>query len=134
MISEDKINKNPKFEYLKTDINDNSKTNKIDFEYIKFNEIFKNINNSNILSSHINYKENSIKINKDLDNKYKTKNIRSPTFLKIKNIKEVNGLANEVMKPSFLKTDVSLSLNNDDKDTDNYIFKDIKKYEILKKK
>ena len=134
LISEDKINKNPKFEYLKTDINDNSKTNKIDFEYIKFNEIFKNINNSNILSSHINYKENSIKINKDLDNKYKTKNIRSPTFLKIKNIKEVNGLANEVMKPSFLKTDVSLSLNNDDKDTDNYIFKDIKKYEILKKK
>ena len=54
--------------------------------------------------------------------------------MKIKNINEVNGLANEVMKPSFLKTDVSLSVNNnDDKETGNFIFKDIKKYEIIKK-
>ena len=57
-----------------------------------------------------------------------------PKFLKIKNINEVNGLANEVMKPSFLKTDLSLSVNNnDEKDFDNFIFKDIKKYEILKR-
>ena len=38
------------------------------------------------------------------------------------------------MKQSFLKTDISQSINNNnkEKDTDNFIFKDIKKYEILK--
>jgi hypothetical protein len=51
----------------------------------------------------------------------------------MKNIKEVNGLTKEVMKQSFLKTDISQSVkNNNDKDKDNFIFKDIKKYEILK--
>ena len=37
------------------------------------------------------------------------------------------------MRPSLLKTDISLSINNNnEKDIDNIIFKDMKKYEILK--
>ena len=128
------------FEHIKTDININNKSNKYDFEYIKLNSLFKNLNNSSILSKDIKNMETSSR-NKETKNKRFINNLSGakkignvPKFLKIKNINEVNGLANEVMKPSFLKTDLSLSVNNnDEKDFDNFIFKDIKKYEILKR-
>ena len=135
-------NKNSNLEHINTDtdINLNNKNNKYDFEYIKLNSLFKNLNNSNILPTGKKNVETSTR-NKEAKNKRiisnlsgmkKIKNV--PKFLKIKNINEVNGLANEVMKPSFLKTDLSLSVNiNEEKDSDNYIFKDIKKYEILKR-
>ena len=120
-----KIFKN--FEYIKTDINDVNK--KFDLEFIKLNEILKNINSTNTLS-------NSNLTNKSNDNSFKNFNIDkiSPKFLKIKTINEVNGLANEVMKPSFLKSNIYLTSNDEkDKDKDNFIFKDIKKLEILNK-
>ena len=128
------------YEHIKTDININNKSSKYDFEYIKLNSLFKNLNNSNILSKDIKNMETSNK-NKETKNKRFINNLSGakkignvPKFLKIKNINEVNGLANEVMKPSFLKTDISLSVNNnDEKDFGNFIFKDIKKYEILKR-
>ena len=89
------------------------------------------MNNSNILSAEIEEKKRN---KNNLNNKY----INSiPKLLKTKNnTNKVNGLAKEVMKPSFLKTNISLSMNNDnnkDKDKDNFIFKGIKKYEIEKK-
>ena len=120
-----KIFKN--FEYIKTDINDVNK--KFDLEFIKLNEILKNINSTNTLS-------NSNLTNKSNDNSFKNFDIDkiSPKFLKIKTINEVNGLANEVMKPSFLKSNIYLTSNDEkDKDKDNFIFKDIKKLEILNK-
>ena len=128
------------YEHIKTDININNKSSKYDFEYIKLNSLFKNLNNSNILSKDIKNMETSNK-NKETKNKRFINNLSGakkignvPKFLKIKNINEVNGLANEVMKPSFLNTDISLSVNNnDEKDFGNFIFKDIKKYEILKR-
>ena len=94
------------------------------------------MNNSNILSAEIKNTENSSKKylerqkNNNLFNKYMNS---APKFLKIKDIKKANGLANEVMKPSFLKTNISLTLNNEEKENDKYIFKDIKRYEIIKK-
>ena len=130
-------NKKSQLEHIKTDININSHhKNKLDFEYIKLNLIFKNMNNSNILSAEIKNTENSSKKylerqkNNNLFNKYMNS---APKFLKIKDIKKANGLANEVMKPSFLKTNISLTLNNEEKENDKYIFKDIKRYEIIKK-
>ena len=130
-------NKKSDLEHIKTDINLNSHhKNKLDFEYIKLNLIFKDMNNSNILSAEIKRTENSSqkyldrKKNNNLFNKYMNS---APKFLKIKDIKKANGLADEVMKPSFLKTNISLSLNNDEKDKDKFIFKDIKRYEIIKK-
>ena len=130
-------NKKSELEHIKTDINLNSHhKNKLDFEYIKLNLIFKDMNNSNILSAEIKRTENSSqkyldrKKNNNLFNKYMNS---APKFLKIKDIKKANGLADEVMKPSFLKTNISLSLNNDEKDKDKFIFKDIKRYEIIKK-
>ena len=130
-------NKKSDLEHIKTDINLNSHhKNKLDFEYIKLNLIFKNMNNSNILSAEIKNTENSSKKylerqkNNNLFNKYMNS---APKFLKIKDIKKANGLANEVMKPSFLKTNISLTLNNEEKENDKYIFKDIKRYEIIKK-
>ena len=130
-------NKKSQLEHIKTDININSHhKNKLDFEYIKLNLIFKNMNNSNILSAEIKNTENSSKKylerqkNNNLFNKYMNS---APKFLKIKDIKKANGLANEVMKPSFLKTNISLTLNNEVKENDKYIFKDIKRYEIIKK-
>ena len=116
-------------ERIKTDININDKSNKFGFDYIKLNVIFQNLNNSNILSAEIEEKKRN---KNNLNNKY----INSiPKLSKIKNnINKVNGLAKEVMKPSFLKTNISLSMNNDNnKDKDNFIFKGIKKYEIDKK-
>ena len=112
------------YEHIKTDIYSN---NKFNLEYIKLNEILKNINNSNTCSnSNLNNKsnENSFK-NSSLD-------LNNPKFLKIKNINEVNGLANEVMKPTFLKNNISLTYNNnDDNNRDkDYLFKDIKKLNI----
>ena len=110
-------------------------------EYIKLDLIFQNLNNSSILSTQKKTKENSIKNlkSKKIEKNYKNKdkkinNNGIQKFLKVKNIKEVNGLTKEVMKHSFLKTDISQSINNNnkEKDTDNFIFKDIKKYEILK--
>ena len=130
-------NKKSQLEHIKTDININSHhKNKLDFEYIKLNLIFKNMNNSNILSAEIKNTENSSKKylerqkNNNLFNKYMNS---APKFLKIKDIKKANGLANEVMKPIFLKTNISLTLNNEEKENDKYIFKDIKRYEIIKK-
>ena len=130
-------NKKSQLEHIETDININSHhKNKLDFEYIKLNLIFKNMNNSNILSAEIKNTENSSKKylerqkNNNLFNKYMNS---APKFLKIKDIKKANGLANEVMKPSFLKTNISLTLNNEEKENDKYIFKDIKRYEIIKK-
>ena len=119
-------------ERIKTDININDKNNKFGFDYIKLNVIFQNLNNSNILSAEIEEKKRN-KYN--LNNKYMNS---VPKFLKKikKNINKVNGLTKEVMKPSFLKTNISLSMKNDDnkdKNKDNLIFKDIKKYEIDKK-
>ena len=130
-------NKKSLLEHIKTDINLNSHhKKKLDFEYIKLNLIFQDMNNSNILSAEIKRTENSSKKyldrkkNNNLFNKYMNS---APKFLKIKDIKKANGLADEVMKPSFLKTNISLTLNNDEKDKDKFIFKDIKKYEINKK-
>ena len=139
--NENKRKKISILEHMKTDININNKKSKFDFDYIKLDTIFQNVNNSYILSDEIKKSENSMKSLKEsryknnLDKKHKVKNIDNvPKFLKIKNINEVNGLAYEVMKPSFLRTDVSLTLNNnEDKDSDNFIFKDIKKYEIIKR-
>ena len=130
-------NKKSQLEHIKTDINLNAHNeHKLDFEYIKLNLIFKKMNHSNVLTAEIKNTENSSK--KYLDNK-KNNNIfnkymnSAPKFLKIKDIKKANGLVDEVMKPSFLKTNISLTLNNDEKDKDKYIFKDIKRYEIIKK-
>ena len=131
-------NEKPNLEHIKTDLNVN---NKYGLEYIKLDLIFQNLNNSSILSSQKKTKENSIKNlkSKKIEKNYKNKDTKInnngiPKFLKMKNIKEVNGLTKEVMKQSFLKTDISQSINNNnkEKDTDNFIFKDIKKYEILK--
>ena len=118
-------------ERIKTDININDKNNKFGFDYIKLNVIFQNLNNSNILSAEIEEKKRN---KNNLNNKYMNS---VPKFLKIKkNINKVNGLTKEVMKPSFLKTNISLSMKNDDnkdKNKDNFIFKGIKKFEIDKK-
>ena len=130
-------NEKPNLEHIKTDLNVN---NKYGLEYIKLDLIFQNLNNSSILSTQKKTKENptkslkSKKIEKNYKNKDKKINNNGiQKFLKVKNIKEVNGLTKEVMKHSFLKTDISQSINNNnDKNTDNFIFKDIKKYEILK--
>ena len=134
---DNKRNKKSVLEHIKTDINLNSHhKNKLDFEYIKLNLIFQDLNNSNILSAEVKKTQNSSKKyldrkkNNNLFNKYMNS---APKFLKIKDIKKANGLADEVMKPSFLKTNYSLTLNNDEKDKDKFIFKDIKKYEIIKK-
>jgi hypothetical protein len=135
-------NTNSNLEHILTDININNKNTKFDLEYIKLNAIFKNVNNSsNISRTKIKEignplkKYDTVKNKNYLNNKYINS---APKFLKIKNLKTINGLANEVMKPSFLKTNLSLSINNDDKDKDkdkeNCIFKHIKKYEIIKKK
>ena len=136
-------NEKSNIEYIKTDLDNNNKLNKYDLEYIKLDYIFQNLNNSSILSTKKRISENSIK---DLKGEKKENNFNNkdtkvnnngiPKFLKVKNIKEVNGLTKEVMKPSFLKTDISLSIknkkNNNDKDVEYNIFKDIKKYEITK--
>jgi hypothetical protein len=48
---------------------------------------------------------------------------------------DINGLANEVMKPTFLKNNVSLTLNNNtDKAKDSAIFQEIKKMSLLNNK
>jgi len=133
-------NTNSNLEHILTDINFNNKNTKFDLEYIKLNAIFKNVDNSsNISRTKIKEignplkKYDTVKNKNYLNNKYINS---APKFLKIKNLKTINGLANEVMKPSFLKTNLSLSINNEDKDKDkeNCIFKHIKKYEIIKKK
>ena len=130
-------NKKSQLEHIKTDINLNAHNeHKLDFEYIKLNLIFKKMNHSNILTAEIKNTENSSKkyLDKKKNNNIFNKYMNSaPKFLKIKDIKKANGLADEVMKPSFLKTNISLTLNNDEKDKDKYIFKDIKRYEIIKK-
>ena len=136
-------NEKSNIEYIKTDLDNNNKLNKYDLEYIKLDYIFQNLNNSSILSTKKRISENSIKDLKGekKENKFNNKDTKInnngiPKFLKVKNIKEVNGLTKEVMKPSFLKTDISLSIknkkNNNDKDVEYNIFKDIKKYEIIK--
>ena len=52
------------------------------------------------------------------------------------NTLDINGLANEFMKPTFLKNNISISLNtnNSDKGKDNMMFKKIKKITTLNTK
>ena len=63
--------KKSNLEHVKTDINNNNKMNKYDFEYIKLNVIFKNLNNSNFLSTEIKNTDNSMRDIKKLKKKKK---------------------------------------------------------------
>ena len=122
-------NKLDMLDYNKTDIKNNA-------EYIKINDIFKNLNNSNKFSksseieSHkevqtsknIDSIKNKLinnsflddeKRNENINNKnikFSSKNILNQQKLKKQIIGDVNGLSNEIMKSAILKNNISINL------------------------
>ena len=145
-------NKINQLEYTKTDIK-----NKNNSEYIKINDIFKKGTNSKKMSDSqmikFNKDNQSIVANEDIsqdksisstENKTKIytfnknediiqkKPIKFITQPKTKNkiLTDLNGLANEIMKPSFLKNNISILLNkkSKEKDKERNIVKEIKNY------
>jgi hypothetical protein len=145
-------NKINHLDYTKTDIKKNNNS-----EYIKINAIFKNSNISKKLSdSHLietNRDNKSIGTNEDKtpeksrsssENKNKKSNTNTNEEItkkkpiqfinkqKTKNkiLNNLNGLANEIMKPSFLKNRVAALLNEKNKDKENKIIQEIKKFNL----
>ena len=147
-------NKISQLEYIKTDIKNNA-------EYIKITDIFKNSSNSNKISNSntIDSKRNieiivdnidktpdkslsslennskyfNVKSNDNINDKNKPKIIIKPLKAKNKIISDLNGLTNEVMKPSFLKNNITMNMNinnNVEKDKGKPIFKEIKKLNL----
>ena len=154
-IKTNEKNKLEDCDYIKTDYKNND-------NYIKIYNIFKNINNSlmnsqtiesqesfrnidisssNLFSksfSLLDNKKKYIKINNNINRrKILPKLVFNKQKLKNQNNYNINRLANEVMKTSFLKNSqiLSLNINNSEKNRKKNLFKRIKKnnFNIIKK-